>query len=279
MRFITKKHYSNLIILIEILLAIVALGGPLLIALSPMSPQSTQSLNVTAIALVTFICGALVIIIDKLRAHFERQAKAREALETLQQMLRQANEAAQQAERERQAKLRHLISLLWKERQRHALSRDHVRACIFLLDPDITKNELYLYCYSGAFDDDERNVRFAERQGVVGFVFWDFGDVLPVQVDPADLFRAWRLTQDQISATHHVKSIFAVPILDHRDASRNTIIGVFTLDSTQSLHDVGWDNLSLVTRLMNLVNDPNDHLAQWINPSAYRSQPRVRNQP
>lgn len=116
---------------------------------------------------------------------------------------------------------------------------DNPRANIMLIDDDSKLFIAYHFNMAGAPD---LNMRFDKYQGCAGHA-WALGDQAFADLegeDDSELTKTWKLTSEQIALTRNIKSMVCTPVRHPRN--RDTVVGVFSVDSTQALAQTTFDS-------------------------------------
>lgn len=226
------------------------------INLYPLQPEQQQSLLVTAA--ISIGASAFVLILSEIRNHSQVKKEVSEAI--------RITKIENETERKRYYKI-FLTELLRGARK--YIAPDGARASIFLLDKH--NDELYMYHHSGPFDERETQLRFGIQIGVVGYVFWHYGQPICIDLEGysvADLRQEWRLNLEQIKLTSHLKSILAVPILLPND--NNQLIGILAIDSKEPAALSGLNEQLVADKAVNLA----EQLVKYIEKDSYRAKTR-----
>jgi putative methionine-R-sulfoxide reductase with GAF domain len=127
-----------------------------------------------------------------------------------------------------------------------------LRSCLFCIVPN--HDHLAICAYNGSFSPAELQLGYIKLQGVVGKV-WHRGKPILVDLLQASeeyLIDEWGLTPGHISATKHLGSIVAVPVMADDESGR--IIGVLSVDSIQDLSNTRFDDPKVLLQLSTLAH-------------------------
>lgn len=108
-----------------------------------------------------------------------------------------------------------------------------IRSNIFLCDE--TDNKLYIAYNYGMENAPDLSIRLDLNAGCAGHAY-HFGEVAVASlVDPVEkqLRVEWKLENDQIAVTRHLKAILAIPV--RHPINHQQVIGVLNLDSTDPI--------------------------------------------
>ncbi|MBZ0304414.1 MAG: GAF domain-containing protein [Anaerolineae bacterium] len=241
--------------LIIIILAGIANGANLGIRFASISNPSPI---VTGLIALCFIAGIAGFILTEIRRAREIDEKVAAAIKQEQRKCSEELGALHRVA---------LTELLRAARHYISPKPAQARACIFLLDPDL--DQLYMYHHSGEYNDQEQEIKFGIQQGVVGYVLWQSGEPICVDLDGItydELSQKWRLDAEQAEATRMVKTVLAVPIPNPNNR-RHQLIGVLAIDSKQPPEISGLGNVAVVSKAVNLAEK---QLTNFIINTAYR---------
>jgi GAF domain-containing protein len=110
-----------------------------------------------------------------------------------------------------------------------------IRSNIFL--PDKADDKLYIAYSYGMKNAPDLTIRLEKNAGCAGHAY-HFGEPTVANlVDPSiQLRREWKLENDQIPITSHLKAILAVPV--RHPINNQKVIGVLNLDSTDPIAEI-----------------------------------------
>lgn len=107
-------------------------------------------------------------------------------------------------------------------------SHSECRACIFRHNSE--DNTLYMWANSNNMPIEEQRLIFRNSEGLVGHIYWhereNDKDFIQVDMTEIDLRLTFKLSEDQIAKTEHIKLMMGIPII----LEKETVILI--IDST-----------------------------------------------